>query len=143
MFQKSEVPQTMPARRSTRTDPGGGGDSLSSPSEKPKKDKKSHIPLMQSSKIISKQPTLPAVISAKKKTLAASASSSKMPTVTPINLKFGAKYAAAAAKSKGQNSCISKFVSEIESSRTFLLIQARSQATYQMKDLIKTFHFKL
>ena len=102
MFQKSEVPQTMPARRSSRTDPGGGGDSLSSPSEKPKKDKKSHIPLMQSSKIISKQPTLPAVISAKKKTLAASASSSKMPAVTPINLKFGAK-SAAATKFKGQN----------------------------------------
>ena len=44
------------------------------------------------------------------------------------------------SKVQGSKWLFSEFVSEIELSITFLLVHARSQATHQMKDLIKIFH---
>ena len=48
-----------------------------------------------------------------------------------------------ASKVWGWKWLFSEFVSKIELSRTFLLVQARSQATRQMKDLIKYFLYNL
>ena len=47
------------------------------------------------------------------------------------------------SKVQGSKWLFSEFVTKIELSRTFLLVQARSQATRQMKDLIKYFLYNL
>ena len=48
-----------------------------------------------------------------------------------------------ASKVWGSKWLFSEFTSKIESYRTFLLVQARSQETPQMKDLIKISHYKV
>ena len=47
------------------------------------------------------------------------------------------------SKVQGSKWLYSEFSTKIKLFRTFLLVQARSQATRQMKDLIKIFHYKL
>ena len=47
------------------------------------------------------------------------------------------------SKVQGSKWLFSKFVSEFEKSTTFLLVQARSQDTPRLKDLIKIFEFKV
>ena len=53
---------------------------------------------------------------------------------------LGTKFA---SKVRGSEWLFSEFVSKIELSRTFLLVQARSQATPRLKDLIKIFQYKV
>ena len=48
-----------------------------------------------------------------------------------------------ASKVQGSKWLFSEFTSKIESYRTFLLAQARSQETPRLKDLIKMFKYKL
>ena len=47
------------------------------------------------------------------------------------------------SKVRGSKWLFSEFVSEFESSTSFLLVHARSQDTPHLKDLIEIFHFKL
>ena len=47
------------------------------------------------------------------------------------------------SKVQGSKWLFSEFTSKIESSRTFLLVQARSQVTPRWKDFIKIFQYML